>query len=107
GGLSALWALRPAFQGGWDKKSSDEEGGRWRGAAARRPMSGQTGAAEAKRCCALAREHWAAGRADAAVAEAWAAYRYDPENVDTKTLLAGLAGEVPASVGAQMRAELP
>lgn len=65
-----------------------------------------TGLAETKRLCLIAREHWAAGRADAALREAWAAYRVDPAALEAKLLLVSLAAEFPGRIAPEMRADL-
>ena len=56
--------------------------------------------------CSLAREHWAAGRADAAIGEAWTAYRLEPQDTEAKLLLAALVGEFPAQIAPGMRGDL-
>jgi len=54
----------------------------------------------------LVDEHWARGRADDAIREAWNAYRLDPRNTETKVTLASLAGEFPARIAPEMKADI-
>jgi SAM-dependent methyltransferase len=54
----------------------------------------------------LALEHWAAARFEAAVHEAWAAYRANPQDCDSKVLLARLLCSFPATIAADKRSDL-
>ena len=72
------------------------------------PMSShdRNGTREIRDLCARANDHWQRRRADAAIRDALAAYRLEPKDIETKTLLAGLVGEFPASSAPDMRADL-
>jgi SAM-dependent methyltransferase len=54
----------------------------------------------------LALEHWAAARFEAAVHEAWAAYRANPQDCDSKVLLARLLRSFPKTIAADQRSDL-
>ena len=54
----------------------------------------------------LAREHWAAGRFDAAINTAWAAYDLAPHDRRIKVLLAKLLHHFPAAIAPERRSAL-
>src|SRR5262245_17061720 len=54
----------------------------------------------------IAQQHWAAGNIEAALHQAWAAYGLDPQDRDSKRLLAGLIDQFPAAIDPDKKSDL-